>query len=175
MKISALCTLLVFTLFSSRAAAQQVVVNDTLSGTPLTMMMDAKVNSLLADIENKCSRENERSASNDDYRATPVRPSVPERELTQAEICRRNPRIMGYKIQVAVVKSNEEARQIGANFRRKFPSMKVEIDASLRPNYKVLAGSYLTKQSAAGDLSRVRQQFNGAISVQYRVFCAEAK
>ncbi len=86
MKISALCTLLVFTLFSSRAVAQQVVVNDTLSGTPLTMMMDAKVNSLLADIENKCSRENERSASNDDYRATPVRPSVPERELTPAEI-----------------------------------------------------------------------------------------
>ncbi len=175
MKISALCTLLVFTLFSSRAVAQQVVVNDTLSGTPLTMMMDAKVNSLLADIENKCSRENEGSARNNDYRATPVRPSVPERELTQAEICRRNPRIMGYKIQVAVVKSNEEARQIGASFRRKFPSMKVEIDASLRPNYKVLAGSYLTKQSAAGDLSRVRQQFNGAISVQYRVFCAEAK
>ncbi len=82
---------------------------------------------------------------------------------------------MGYKNQVAVVKSNEEARQIGASFRRKVPSMKVEIDASLRPNYKVLAGSYLTKQSAAGDLSRVRQQFNGAISVQYRVFCAEAK
>ena len=100
---------------------------------------------------------------------------VPERELSQAEICRRNPRIMGYKIQLAVVKSNEEAREVGMYFRRRFPNMKVEIDASLRPNYKVMAGSYLTKQSAAGDLARIRQYFKSALAIQYRVFCVEAK
>jgi hypothetical protein len=44
-------------------------------------------------------------------------------------------------------------------FRRRFPNMKVEIDASLRPNYKVMAGSYFTKQAAAADLARIRQLF----------------
>ena len=86
-----------------------------------------------------------------------------------------NPRIMGYKIQLAVVKSNDEAREVGMFFRRRFPNMKVEIDASLRPNYKVMAGSYLTKQSAAADLARIRAHFKSAIAIQYRVFCVEAK
>ncbi|MBE2274445.1 MAG: SPOR domain-containing protein, partial [Flavobacteriales bacterium] len=116
---------------------------------------------------------------NDDSDSTPRTATpkivVPERELSQAEICRRNPRIMGYKIQLAVVKSNEEAREVGMYFRRRFPNMKVEIDASLRPNYKVMAGSYLTKQSAAGDLARIRQYFKSALAMQYRVFCVEAK
>ena len=82
---------------------------------------------------------------------------------------------MGYKIQLAVVKSNEEAREVGMYFRRRFPNMKVEIDASLRPNYKVMAGSYFSKQSAAGDLGRIKQYFKDAIAIQYRVFCVEAK
>ena len=95
--------------------------------------------------------------------------------MTNAEICRKNPRIMGYKIQLTVVKSNEEAREVGLYFRRRFPSMKVEIDASLRPNYKVMAGSYFTKESAASDLKRIKEYFKSAIPIQYRIFCVEAK
>ena len=95
--------------------------------------------------------------------------------MTTAEICRQNPRILGVKIQIAVVKSNEEANEVKSYFRRRFPSIKVETDASLRPNYKILAGSYFNKGTAAGDLARIRQYFKSAIPVQYRVFCAEAK
>lgn len=177
-KIIAVLSLLSSNIFE----AQQVVQKDTLDGTPLSMMMDEKVSSLLSDIEDKCATKLGSSSGNfgndyNDYspKTTTPKISVPEKELSNAEICRKNPRIMGFKIQLAVVKSNEEAREVGMFFRRRFPNMKVEIDASLRPNYKVMAGSYFSRQSAAGDLARIKQHFKGAIAIQYRVFCVEAK
>ena len=163
----------IFLLAINNLDAQQVVKNDTISGTPLSISMDKKVDDLLENLEEKCLTGN--SPKNDAPKTTVPKIVVPEKELTQAEICRRNPRIMGYKIQLAVVKSNEEAREVGMFFRRRFPNMKVEIDASLRPNYKVMAGSYFTKQSAAADLSRIKQYFKSAMAIQYRVFCVEAK
>lgn len=153
--------------------AQQVVKNDTISGTPLSISMDKKVDDLLGNLEEKCLTGS--SWNEETPKKSAPKIAVPEKELTQAEICRRNPRIMGYKIQLAVVKSNEEAREVGLFFRRRFPNMKVEIDASLRPNYKVMAGSYLTKQSAAADLAKIRAHFKSAMAIQYRVFCVEAK
>lgn len=174
----------VLSLFSiNQIDAQQVVKIDTIAGTPLSISMDKRIDDLIGNIEDKCATKTSNTGSgktwNDDSDSTPKTTTpkivVPERELSQAEICRRNPRIMGYKIQLAVVKSNEEAREVGMYFRRRFPNMKVEIDASLRPNYKVMAGSYLTKQSAAGDLARIRQYFKSALAIQYRVFCVEAK
>lgn len=160
--------------------AQQVVKTDTISGTPVTIMMDKKVSDLLSSVEDKCSTNITSSAgiyddSNNPTKTTTPRISIPDRELTNAEICRRNPRIMGFKIQLAVVKSNKEADEVGLYFRRRFPYIKVEKDVSLRPNYKVMAGSYFSRASAASDLSKIKQHFKDAITVQYRVFCVEAK
>lgn len=156
--------------------AQQFVRKDTLSGTELVMTMDSRVNDAITNLEEKCARVAVNSSVyNDDAPAKPTKVFVPNRELTNAEVCRKNPRILGYKIQITTVKSNEEANEIKAYFRKRFPNLKVETDASLRPNYKILAGSYFTKQSAASDLSRVREYFKSAVSVQYRIFCAEAK
>ena len=158
--------------------AQQVVKRDTLSGTELVMTMDAKVNGALEGIEEKCTRvviSNSSGDVDDSSYTKPTKIYVPSRELTNAEICRKNPRILGFKIQITTVKSNEEANEVKSYFRRRFPNLKVETDASLRPNYKILAGSYFTKQSAAADLSKVREYFKSAIPVQYRIFCAEAR
>ncbi|SDQ39519.1 hypothetical protein SAMN05421664_1440 [Chryseobacterium soldanellicola] len=158
--------------------AQQVVKKDTLSGTELVMTMDSKVNTALEGLEEKCSRVATTISPDDDGESSYTRPAkiyVPSRELTNAEICRKNPRILGFKIQITTVKSNEEANEVKSYFRRRFPNLKVETDASLRPNYKILAGSYFTKQSAASDLSKVREYFKSAIAVQYRIFCAEAR
>ncbi|KMQ63823.1 sporulation protein [Chryseobacterium sp. BLS98] len=165
-----------------RIEAQQVVQRDTLSGTELIMTMDPKVSAALEGIEGKCSkttggtsvRENNTDSG---IVGTPKPPKiyVPSRELTNAEICRKNPRILGFKIQITTVKSNEEANEVKSYFRKRFPNLKVETDASLRPNYKILAGSYFTKQSAASDLSKIREYFKSAIAVQYRIFCSEAK
>lgn len=163
-------------LFTISTDAQQIVKKDTISGTPLVMSMDKSINDLLTSAEDNCTRNNSGKSWGEDSEKTSVpKVSIPEKALTNVEICRKNPRIMGYKIQLAVVKSNEEAREVGMFFRRRFPNMKVEIDASLRPNYKVMAGSYFTKESAAPDLKRIREFFKDALSVQYRIFCVEAK
>lgn len=169
--------LAVLTLMGSlHLQGQQVRTTDTLSGTPLTVSMDAKIQKSLSDLEEKCELM-EKAKDNAEY--TPSTPRVvnntPSRPLSRAEICKQNPRILGYKIQVAVVKSNAEANQVKANFRSRFPGIKVETDASLRPNYKILAGSYISRQSAASDLARIRSAFRSAVAVQYRVFCVEAK
>lgn len=165
-------------------SAQEVATRDTINGTPLIITMDPNVNGVMRNMEENCAMANNRKTSREDddndYRPTTTAPRntvkvVPNRALTNAEICRQNPRILGYKIQLTVVKSNDEANEVKAYFRRRFPNLKVETDASLRPNYKILAGSYFTKASASGDLSRIKQYFKSAIPVQYRVFCVEAK
>ena len=154
--------------------AQQVVKKDTLNGTVLTMTMDGKVNAVLTDLEGKCDRVKEAELA-EANKPIISKTDVSSKPKSNTEICRDNPKILGYKIQVAVVKSNEEANKVKTYFRSKFPNIKAETDASLRPNYKVLVGSYFSKQSASGDLSRIRSYFPEAISVQYRVFCVEAK
>jgi len=147
--------------------AQQIVKTDTLSGTKLTLSMDNRIDKALSELE-ECSRETPPESAG-------TRILVPSRELSTAEICRRNPRIQGFKIQISVVKSNAEANEVKTEFRRKFPQLKVLTDASLRPNYKLLAGSYFTRQSAAADLSRIRQHFPTAVAVPYSIFCVEGK
>ena len=165
------------------ANAQVVTKTDTISGTPLTISMDGKISSLLEKADDNCNRvssggtrtyaNNNEGNDNDE----PSRPnvSVPSKPLSNAEICKRNPRLMGYKIQLTTVKSNEEANEVKAYFRRRFPHIKAETDASLRPNDKVLVGSYFTKESASSDLKKIREFFKSAVSVQYRIFCVEAK
>lgn len=167
---------ILFLLFSIyQFNAQVVSKTDTLNGTELTVHMDEKVSNMLENMEEACDIK-----KSEPVRSTPAKSTAPttktsSKPRTTAEICRENPRLMGYKIQVAVVNNKKDADQIGLQFRRKFPSMKVQLDASLRPNYKVLAGSYLTRDSGAADLRRVRASFPSARLVQYMVFCAEAK
>ncbi len=184
MKITKWSLVLVLVLIVNYIDAQTVVKNDTIAGVPLIISMDSRINDLLEKSEDKCSRNSSAGNSfrndvdeNFSDNSGVKKPSVVkvEKPLSNADICRQNPRIMGYKIQLAVVKSNEEAKEVGMYFRRRFPNMKVEIDASLRPNYKVMAGSYFSKQSASADLKRIKQYFPSSIPVQYRVFCVEAK
>ena len=168
---------LIFSLFFSQFAFAQVVTKkDTLSGTPLILSMDKKINDLMENMEEKCATPVRSTVnSNADDTKENTRVVVANRKLTPVEICKQNPRILGFKIQLTVVKSNAEANEVKAFFRRRFPALKVDTDASLRPNYKILAGSYFTKQSAASDLARIREDFKSATLVQYSIFCAEAK
>lgn len=160
-----------------QAKGQIITKTDTINTTPLTISMDKRANDFLEHLENTCIIKNSNTEKNtksiDNNNPTTIK--VPNRALTTAEICRQTPKIRGYKIQLAIVKSNKEANEVKAYFRKKFPSIKTETDASLRPNYKVLAGSYFTKHSATPDLSKIREFFKSAIAVEYRVYCAEAK
>lgn len=170
-------SLLLLFMLNYQVGAQQVVKNDTISGTPLTISMDKNIDALLSNMEENCALENARAAERASQPATrpTTRTTTPNRPLTTQEICRQNPRIQGFKIQLVVVKSNAEANEVKAYFRRRFPRIKAETDASLRPNYKVLVGSYFTKESAAADLRNIRQYFKNAITVPYNIFCLEGK
>lgn len=174
--------LLALTFWASAMYAQQVSRNDTILGTPVTMTMDSRLDSEMKKLEGNCSRTASatpgRRTPTPSYDEAPSRPSrivVASRPLTQAEICARNPRISGFKIQVAVVKSNEDANKVKAYFRSKFPRLKAEVDASLRPNYKILAGSYLNRATANNDLRAIRGYFKDATAVEKMIFCAEGK
>ncbi len=170
-----------FLIFVSHLSiAQQVTKKDTLSGTEVSVTMDKRISDLMDKAEANCaiSRPTSSSSSSgisDGSESRGSRVNVPSRKLTTAEICRQNPRLMGYKIQLTVVKTNAEANEIKAYFRRRFPSIKAETDASLRPNYKILVGSYFKKETAAPDLRRIKEYFKNATIVQYYIFCAEAK
>lgn len=146
---------------------------DTILGTELTFSADRNVSRLIEDLESKCANKNNWLKDNNNSNNSIVN-SSPKRKLSNAEICRQNPRILGVKIQLALVKSKKEADEVALYFRRRFPYIKVQQDASLRPNYKVLAGSYFTKEDAAKDLRSIRVYFKNAVPVKYMIFCAEA-
>ncbi len=173
MKTNSIYTLLIIVLCAGPLKSQIITKVDTLGSTPLSISMDQRISEALSKLEDNCERpsENENSSSI----AVAANSNESSRPLSRAEICRQNPKILGYKIQIAVVKSNQEANEVKAFFRRRFPNIKVETDASLRPNYRILVGSYVSKQTASADLSRIKSHFNQARSVQYRVFCEEAK
>lgn len=169
--------------FCFMSGQQLVTTEETYNGTPLTITMDSRTAAALHTMENNCNRTSGVGKNNDKTTAFSSTDSdnvrntrtVPTRKLTTAEICSRNPKISGYKIQIAVVKSNEEANAIKTNFRRMFPRLKVETDASLRPNYKILAGSYFSRESASGDLKQIKSTFKEAVAVQRTIYCVEGK
>lgn len=156
--------------------AQIETKKEIIEGNELLTTMDSRIHNTINSLEENCKK----TPSIGTYRDThsdlgSTAPKSHSKPLTTAEICKKNPRILGYKIQIAVVKSKEEADKIRADFRSSFPHIKVEVDASMRPNYKILAGNYFTKESANPDLRKIKALFNSATSVRYRVFCVEAK
>ncbi|WKS95223.1 SPOR domain-containing protein [Riemerella columbina] len=161
-----------------KATAQLVVKKDTIKNTELTITTDQNVSQVLDNLENKCKKSSANNSSSNSYESrnpvTAPKVNTPNKALTNAEICRKNPRILGVKIQLAVVKSKAEADEVALYFRRKFPYIKVQQDASLRPNYKVLAGSYFTKEDASSDLRKIKAFFKNAIPVKYMIFCTDA-
>ncbi|MDO4763014.1 MAG: SPOR domain-containing protein [Flavobacteriaceae bacterium] len=161
--------------FTADFSAQIETQTEQIGDAELITTMDKRIRNTIENLEESCKKTTQKKGNIS--RNTTANPSnvSTTKELTTAEICKKNPRILGYKIQVAVVKNKEEADKIRVDFRNQFPTIKVEIDASLRPNYRILAGSYFSRESANPDLRRIRIAFSSATAVQYRVFCTEAK
>lgn len=157
--------------FSQCLTAQIESQTEKIGNGELTSTIDKRISNIL---ESLVCNKNIKTTPNLETTTNNINNNT-NKSLSNAEICKQNPRILGYKIQIAVVKSKEEADKIRTDFRNYFPNIKVEIDASLRPNYKILAGSYFNRESASGDLRRIRSHFKSASSIQYRIFCSEAK
>ena len=168
-------TLIMIFAGNSTFKSQVITKQDTIGSTPLTVSMDKKIADLLNETEEKCQKQisiKDKNESNDNSSAKQTI-KIANRELTTAEICRQTPKIRGIKIQLVVVKSNAQANEVKAYFRKHFPSIKTQTDASLRPNYKILAGSYFTRQSAAADLAKIKKVFKEATLVDYMIYCVE--
>lgn len=158
--------------FIQNFSAQIETQVEKIGNGELNITMDKKISKNLETLEcyKNLNHFTDISSAN-----TTTNASTTNKKLTDAEICKQNPRILGYKIQIAVVKSKEDVDKIRSEFRSKFSNLKIEIDASLIPNYRILAGSYFTKESADDDLRKIKTSFEAATPVQYRIFCAEAK
>lgn len=160
----------------SVSKAQIITKKDTLNGTELSISANANITRLMKQMGENCKETTTKIIKTEEAPThTEEKIIIPKRKKSTAEICRQNPRIMGYKILVATAKSNDEANKIKVDFRQNFPNLKVEVDASLRPNYKILAGSYFTKESARSDLRKIKTLFKTATSVQYSIFCVDGR
>lgn len=155
--------------------SQTIIKRDTLSGTVLITEIDAAVNDALSADKEKCNL----GKASGIYSLSGEKISTDSKRIaktmTRAEICKRHPKMLGYKIMVGVRKNSKEANDLKLEFRKSFPRMKAMTDASLRPNYKILAGSFVSRESGKSDLNRVRRVFPSATLVQYQVYCVEAK
>lgn len=97
-----------------------------------------------------------------------------EVDLENFDPCAQNPKVMGYKIQIMYTKDRNLANRAQADFAEKFSSLVPEL-VYTRPDYRVIAGDYFTKRSAASDLAMVKREYPGAFLIQWRVWCRRAK
>ncbi|AIL43939.1 SPOR domain-containing protein [Elizabethkingia anophelis] len=165
--------------------AQKIISKkDSVGGNVYTTQMDSRINDLLTKSEESCNRPagpkivnntGGGSVISEDRIVTSTPRVINTKTLSTADICRNRPKLSGYKIQVAVTNNSNDANKIRYEVRQSFPDLRTELDSSLRPNYKILAGSFFSKQSGSEDLRRVKRLYGSAVLIPYRIFCVEAK
>jgi hypothetical protein len=96
------------------------------------------------------------------------------KKVSSADKCSITPKIMGYKIQIFYTKSRAEADKIEKEFNAKFSDFSSEIKY-LQPDFKVLVGDYLSKNSANRDFTRLRRTYPSSFLIQFPVRCRTAK
>lgn len=150
-------------LFSLPFAISQITVQDSVSGGSYYIQGNPAIDSLIMNtVKAKCLKP---VTSIEDLKAE---------EEENFDPCAQNPKVMGYKIQIMYTKDRNAANRAQADFAKNFPSLVPEM-VYTRPDYRVMAGDYFTKRSAAMDLSEVKRKYPGAFLVQWRVWCRKAK
>jgi len=161
-KVFQTVVLIVAVVFSQNVDAQKITNKELeINNNVYHISMDERVYAMLSDAEESCQRTI--------HIYTPT-----TKPINKVDICKESPKLMGYKIQVAITKDGNEASKIRYLFGKKFPELKVEIDTNIRPNHKILVGSYFSKNSGNRDLERIKREFRSAILVPYRIFCEES-
>lgn len=138
----------------------QISVQDSVSGGSYNVYASQEIQDLIQNsIQTKCTNIAENEA---------------EIDLENFDPCAQNSKVMGYKIQIMYTKDRNLANRAQADFAEKFPSLVPEM-VYTRPDYRVIAGDYFTKRSAASDLAMVKREYPGAFLIQWRVWCRRAK
>lgn len=143
------------------SAFSQTSMRDTISGGSYVIKGNPVIDSLVQKtIAKKCYRPPVKKTQNDDKQ--------------NFDPCAQNQKVMGYKIQVMYTKDRNAANRVQSEFGRNYPYLVPEM-VYTRPDYRVMAGDYFTKRSAAMDLASVKKKYPGAFLVQWRVWCRKAK
>lgn len=90
------------------------------------------------------------------------------------DLCDVYPKIMGYKIQILVTNNRKEADQILSSAKAKYASL-LPVMIYKSPNFRVLMGSYKSKESGLSDLNKVRRSFSNSVLTKQPVLCESAK
>lgn len=158
---------------------QTYISQDSISNGMLAVSMDTRIDALLEEKENLCAtirfsnttkNETKTSSSSNENNTTVVKNPF-GRDIDN---CKLFPKLDGYKIQILYTKSSEEVNKVRANFARYFPTTSTE-STYLRPDFKVRAGEYLTREAASRDLKAIKSKFPTAIIVRSVVYCKRAK
>lgn len=144
-------------------SSAQITVQDTITGGSYHLNGVAAIDSLVQNtIKDKC------------YKPVVKVDEKEEEELENFDPCAQSPKVMGYKIQIMYTKDRNAANRAQQDFAKNFPQLVPEM-VYTRPDYRVMAGDYFTKRSAAMDLAQVKRKYPGAFLVQWRVWCRKAK
>lgn len=155
---------LLILIFVANFGMAQISVVDTISGGSYRMDNSLGIDSLVQKtVKAKCYKP-----------VVKVEESKEDEPKENFDPCARNPKVMGYKIQIMYTKDRNAANRSQAEFGRNFPTLVPEM-VYTRPDYRVMAGDYFTKRSAAMDLAQVKKKYPGAFLVQWRVWCRKAK
>lgn len=147
-------------LFGIAFVSAQISVTDTISGGSYKIEANPVIDSLVQKtVAIKC-----------------YKPPVDEGKKSGESLdpCANNQKVMGYKIQIMYTKNRESASKTRNEFARSYSYLVPELIYT-RPDYRVMAGDYFTKRSAAMDLAAVKKKYPGAFLVQWRVWCRKAK
>lgn len=152
-------------------AQQLITQNENVNGNGVQFTMDSRVADLLKKSEELCAQESRTVSENPG--TTPTAEKKPG--MSVSEVCAQMPKLSGFKILVASVINPTDANNIRFQVRENFPDLRTELDSSVRPTYKILAGSFFSRQSGQADLKRVKTIWKDASLVPYRIFCDESK
>lgn len=148
--------------FAAFQAQERIVKVDSATGGRLVIEADKNIMNLIDD-KTICR---EVIASSE--------PKPVSKPISPANLCQRQNTIQGYMIKIGEAKSEEEVNKMMNTLRSQFPDLRVEKNY-LRPDWRLLAGDFMTKQSAQADFKRVKNTFPNAVLFNWRIYCNRAK
>lgn len=140
------------------------VEEDTIKGGSLTITMDDSIDLLLEQKEKTCDRVV--VVNNDKTDGKKI--------VARKDVCAELPKLSGYRIQILYTKNIEDVNKTRTEFSKYFPGIPTD-SKYIRPDYKVFAGEYFTRESASADLKRIKKKYPSALAVRATVFCKRAK
>lgn len=144
-------------------AQERILKADSATGGRLVIDATPQVMNLIND-NDICKSVSAKAATKSDT----------SKPLSPTNLCQKQSQIRGFMIKVGDAKTEEEINTMTDALRSQFPDLRTEKNY-LRPDWRLLAGDFMSQQSAQADLKKVRKSFPTAVLVNWRIYCNRAK